>query len=198
MNVTSISVPLLLFCKEIKCWILKDWLVAGMSYTMLPALLPVSKYTRVTLPLFLKKLVSIIKAAYLYALLVVDSSWNVTARGDAREGKWRGNWRMEWVASTLHTTSKHGVSTINIADAHNSAASCRLTWYPRRFKWTRPFRRKTKSCFCAFAITFQLASTCSDTLTTVWDTVPQTIISEIMLYCCSEVMRIFTLTEMQH
>ena len=31
---------------------------------------------------------------------------------------------------------------------------------PRRFKWTRPFRRKTKSGFCACAITFQLASTC--------------------------------------
>ena len=30
---------------------------------------------------------------------------------------------------------------------------------PRRFKWTRPFRRKTKSGFCACAITFQLAST---------------------------------------
>ena len=26
---------------------------------------------------------------------------NVVAHGDAREGKWRGNWRMEWVASTL-------------------------------------------------------------------------------------------------
>jgi len=30
---------------------------------------------------------------------------------------------------------------------------------PCRFKWTRPFRRKTKSGFCACAITFQLAST---------------------------------------
>ena len=30
----------------------------------------------------------------------VDSSWNMMAHGDAREGKWRGNWRMEWVAST--------------------------------------------------------------------------------------------------
>jgi len=39
------------------------------------------------------------------------------ARGDAREGKWRGNWRMEWVASTLHTTSEHGVSSITTADA---------------------------------------------------------------------------------
>ena len=28
-----------------------------------------------------------------------------------------------------------------------------------RFKWTRPFRRKAKSSFCACAITFQLAST---------------------------------------
>ena len=28
----------------------------------------------------------------------------------------------------------------------------------RRFKWTRPFRRKTKSGFCACAITFQMAS----------------------------------------
>jgi hypothetical protein len=26
---------------------------------------------------------------------------NVMAHGDAREGKWRGNWRMKWVASTL-------------------------------------------------------------------------------------------------
>jgi hypothetical protein len=34
--------------------------------------------------------------------VVVNSSWNVMAHGDAREGKWRGNWRMECVASTLH------------------------------------------------------------------------------------------------
>ena len=34
----------------------------------------------------------------------VQSSWNVMAHGDARMGKWRGNWRMEWVGSTLHTT----------------------------------------------------------------------------------------------
>ena len=83
------------------------------------------------------------------------------AHGDAREGKWGGNWRTEWVASTLHTTSEHGVSSITTADAHTSAASSRLNWPPthRRFKGTRPFRRKTKSGFCACAITFQLAST---------------------------------------
>jgi len=89
---------------------------------------------------------------------LLESSWNVMAHGDAREGKWRGNWRMEWVTSTLHTTSEHSVSSITTADAHNSAASSRLNWRPRRFKWTRPFRRKTKSGFCVCAITFQLAS----------------------------------------
>jgi hypothetical protein len=90
---------------------------------------------------------------------IVESSWNVMAHGDAREGKWRGNWRMEWVASTLHTTSERGLSSITTADAHTSAASSRLNWRLRRFKWTRPFRRKTKSGFCACAITFQTQST---------------------------------------
>jgi hypothetical protein len=81
------------------------------------------------------------------------------AHGDAREWKWRGHWRMEWVASTIHTTSKHGVSSITTADAHTSAASSRLKWRPRPFKKTCPFRRKTKSGFSACAITFQTQST---------------------------------------
>ena len=78
---------------------------------------------------------------------ILESIWNVMAHGDAREGEWKGNWRMEWVASTLHTTSEHGVSSIPTADAPTSAASSRLNWRPRLFKWTRPFRRKTKSGF---------------------------------------------------
>jgi hypothetical protein len=65
----------------------------------------------------------------------VEFSWNVMAHGDAREGKWRGNWRMEWVSSTLYTTSEHVVSSITTADAHTSAASSRLNWRPCRFKW---------------------------------------------------------------
>ena len=89
----------------------------------------------------------------------VESSWNVMAQGDAREGNWRENWRIEWVASTLHTTSEHGVVSIITADAHTSAASSRLNWRTRLFKRTRPFRRKTKSGFCACAITFQTQST---------------------------------------
>jgi len=61
---------------------------------------------------------------------LLDSSWNVMAHGDVRDGKWRGNWRMEWVSSTLHATSEHGVSSITTADAHTSAASSRLNWRP--------------------------------------------------------------------
>jgi len=62
--------------------------------------------------------------------VLLEFSWNMMAHGDAREGKWRGNWRMQWVASTLHTTSEHGVPSITTADAHTSAASSRLNWHP--------------------------------------------------------------------
>jgi hypothetical protein len=51
-------------------------------------------------------------------------------RDGTREAKWRGNWQIEWVASTLLTTSEHDVSCITTADAHNSAASSRLNWHP--------------------------------------------------------------------
>ena len=57
------------------------------------------------------------------------------------------------------TVWKHGLSSITNADAHTSAASSRLNWQPRRYKWTRPFRWKTKSGFCACAITFRFHST---------------------------------------
>jgi len=68
---------------------------------------------------------------YIYYIKnVLDSSWNVMPHGDAREGKWRWNWQMERVASTLHTTSEHGVSSITTADTHTSAASSRLNWQP--------------------------------------------------------------------
>jgi len=94
------------------------------------------------------------------------------AYGDVREGKWRENWRLEWVVSTLHTASEHGVSiitTITTADAHTSAASSRLNWRPCRFKWTRPFRRKTKSGFCPCAITFQTQSnSCASESSNPW------------------------------
>jgi hypothetical protein len=74
-------------------------------------------------------------------------------------GEVKGKLANGGVANTLHTTSERGVSSITTADAHMSAASNRLNWRPRRFKWTRPFLRKTKSGFCACAITFQTQST---------------------------------------
>ena len=94
-----------------------------------------------------------------YSIPQVQSSWNVMAHSDAQEGKWRVNWWMEWVASTLHTSSECGVSSITTADKHASAAISRLNWRLRRFKQTRPFRWKMKSGFCACAITFQTQST---------------------------------------
>jgi hypothetical protein len=79
------------------------------------------------------------------------------------EVKGGGDWRLEWGASSRHTTSEHGVSSITTADAHTSAAGCLLKVRPPppRFKWTRPLRRKKKSGFCACAITFQTQSTTS-------------------------------------
>ena len=81
----------------------------------------------------------------------VNFSWNVMAHGDAREWESEGeSWRMQWVASTLHTTSEHGVSSITTADAHTSAGqqSTELTPHPPgRFKWTRSFRPKDEIWF---------------------------------------------------
>ena len=86
-------------------------------------------------------------------------------------GKWRGNWWMEWVASTLHTTSEHGVSSITTGDAHTSAASSRLNGRPPAdLNGLVRFARKTKSGFCACAITFEVASTrrCPCRRTQLW------------------------------
>ena len=98
-----------------------------------------------------------------------EYNWNVMTHGDVREGKWRGNWRMESVASTLHTISEHGVSSITTADAHTSAASSQLNWRLCRFEWTRPFRRKTKYGCCACAITFQTRYTPLQVLSSALD-----------------------------
>ena len=47
---------------------------------------------------------------------------------------------MEWVASTLHTTSEHGVSGITTADAAHLGCQQSTELTPSgRFKWTGPF-----------------------------------------------------------
>ena len=45
-------------------------------------------------------------------------------------GSERETGEMEWVASTLHTTSEHDVSSITTADAHSSPASRRMNLCP--------------------------------------------------------------------
>jgi len=63
---------------------------------------------------------------------------------------------MQWVASTLHTTSEHGVSSITTADVHTSAVSSRLNWRPPAdLNGLLRFTRKKKSGLCACALTFQ-------------------------------------------
>ena len=138
----------------------------------------------------------------------VEWKRNLVAHGDAREEKWRGNMRMEWVASNLALYRKtvypalpplmrthrqpaadwtdtptdlnglvrfaerpnlvsalvpsrfeRAILQSFSADPHSKKASTRLNWHPRRYKWTRPFRWKTESGFCACAITFRLHST---------------------------------------
>jgi len=123
------------------------------------------------------------------------------AHGDAREENWRVNWRMEWVTSTLYTTSEHGLFNITTADADTSAVSSRLNWrpppHPRRFKWTRPFRRKTKSGFCACAITFQLASASTRDFrprcSVVWGLHSSGMWCSV---CCSDVLHLPSLQEL--
>jgi hypothetical protein len=58
--------------------------------------------------------------------------------------------RSTYLLKIIHSLSAH---------AHSSAVSSRLNWHPRRFKWTRPLRWKTKSGFCACAITFRTSYT---------------------------------------
>ena len=97
---------------------------------------------------------------------------------------------MEWIASTVHTTSEHGVSsitTITTADGHTSAASSRLNWRPRRFKWTLSFRSETKSGFCAYTITFQTQSTKRDEVTGEWGKLHNEELND--LYCSPDIVR---------
>jgi len=104
----------------------------GSTFLYIKSGSPSKLYHRFRFMVFLPMLINCMWQMYICAVwCMLESSCNVMAHGDAREGKWRGNWQMEWVASTLHTTVEHDVSSINTADAHNSAANSRLKWRPR-------------------------------------------------------------------
>ena len=70
--------------------------------------------------------------------------WHTVRHGRGSEG---GNWRVEWVASTLHTTSEHGVSSITTADAHTLAASSRLNWRQPPIQMDSSFSPKDENWF---------------------------------------------------
>ena len=81
-----------------------------------------------------------------------------------------------------HATSEHGVSYITKADAHTSAASSRLNLRPHRFKWTRPFRGKIRSGFCACVITFRTSYTLAESRShSDQSTVPQLTVGHIRI-----------------
>jgi len=70
------------------------------------------------------------------------------------EGKWRGKMRIEWVASSFALyVGTRSIQLLSVGPCSSTAGS-RLNWHPRRFKWTRLSRWKTKSGFCVCAITF--------------------------------------------
>jgi hypothetical protein len=90
---------------------------------------------------------------------MVGLVWNLMAHGDAREGKWRGNRRMEWVASTILTRSRNAVYP-SLLPLMRTTRLPVVDWTDSPpFKWTRPFRRKTNSGFCACVIRFQTSYT---------------------------------------
>jgi hypothetical protein len=88
--------------------------------------------------------------------------WHTVTHGRGSEGE-TGDWSGQPVPFTLPRNMVYPALLPTIkADAQTSAASGRLNWHPRRFKWTPPFCQKTKSGFWACAITVQLASTLQD------------------------------------
>jgi hypothetical protein len=80
------------------------------------------------------------------------------AHGDTWEGKWRGN--SNGVGSPILFTLPRNMVYPALLPLMRTHRLPVVDWtdVPRRFKCTRPFRRKTKSGFCACAITFQTQS----------------------------------------
>ena len=93
-------------------------------------------------------------------MFVLDSSWNVMANGDAREGKWRGK-LANGVGSQY---SSHYLGTWCIQHyycwcAHLDCQQSTELTSPAVLNGLVRFARKTKSGFCTCAIIFELAST---------------------------------------
>jgi hypothetical protein len=85
----------------------------------------------------------------------VEMWWHTVTHGRGSEGE-TGEWSGYPVPFTL---PRNMVYPALLPLMHTSRLPV-VDWTdaPRRFKWTRPFRRKTKCGFCVCAITFQLVS----------------------------------------
>jgi len=83
------------------------------------------------------------------------------AHGDAREGKWRGNWRMERVASTLHTTSERVFYPTLLLLLMRAPRLPVVDWTdaPADLNGLVRFAERRNLVSGACAITFQLTST---------------------------------------
>ena len=92
------------------------------------------------------------------------------AYGEAREEKWKGKRRMEWVAST-HALYRNTVDPALLPLMRTPRLpAADWTVHPHRYKWTRPFRWKTKSGFCACVITFRFHSNTRQSENVRWET----------------------------
>jgi len=90
---------------------------------------------------------------------------NLVAHGDAREEKWRGKRRMEWVASSLQFHSEQSIQCYyNRSPPTRTPKKPVLDWTdtPADINGLVLFRWKTESGFCACAITFRFHSTTAD------------------------------------
>ena len=78
----------------------------------------------------------------------VDSSWNVMAHGDAREGKWRG--KLANGVGSQYPSQYLGTWCIQHYYRWCAHLDCQQSTEltpPGRFKWTRPFRTKDEIWF---------------------------------------------------
>ena len=86
-----------------------------------------------------------------------ETWWHTVTHGRGSEG---GNMQVEWsLALYLGTWCIQHYYHYYRWCAHLGCPVVDWTDAPRQFKWTRPFRWKTKSGICACAITFQTCST---------------------------------------
>jgi hypothetical protein len=93
---------------------------------------------------------------------MLESRWNVIAHGDSTGGKVKGKLSngvdSQYISHYLETwcMQRH---YHHYPWCTHLGCQYSTEWHPCQFKYSCPFRRKTKSSFCVRAITFQTKST---------------------------------------